>query len=189
MARKLEPSTVRVTVVAMTSKGPEGLAPTSAEHAWLDAQERAVWLSLTGIIFRLPAALDAQLQRDAGLNYFEYLVLAILSEQPREVLQMSELARITSASLSRLSHVAKRLELAGFMRREQDIIDGRCTNAVLTRAGRKKVVDAAPHHVAEVRRLVFDGLTQAQLRQLGRVNDMVLDRVAPGGLGEPFTHR
>lgn len=102
---------------------------------------------------------------------------------------MSELARITSASLSRLSHVAKRLESAGFMRREQDAIDGRCTNAVLTRAGRRKVVDAAPDHVAEVRRLVFDGLTPAQLKQMRRVNDMVLDRVAPGSLGEPFTHR
>ena len=98
---------------------------TSDEPVWLDAQERAVWLSLTGVMFRLPAALDTQLQREAGLTYFEYLVLAIVSEQDGHVLRMSELARVTSASLSRLSHVAKRLESAGLLRREQDADDRR----------------------------------------------------------------
>lgn len=159
---------------------------TSDEPVWLDAQERAVWLSLTGVMFRLPAALDTQLQREAGLTYFEYLVLAIVSEQDGHVLRMSELARVTSASLSRLSHVAKRLESAGLLRREQDADDRRCTNAVLTKAGMKTVVAAAPDHVAEVRRLVFDGLSPAQLQQLRRISDVLLDSIAPGSAGEPF---
>ena len=40
-------------------------APTQApEPRWLDGIERDAWLSLIGVIIRLPAAMDAQLQRD-----------------------------------------------------------------------------------------------------------------------------
>ena len=80
---------------------------------WLDAEERAAWLSLSRTIVKLPSALDAQLERDADLNYFEYLVMAMLSEQETRTLRMSQLAALSNASLSRLSHVAKRLENAG----------------------------------------------------------------------------
>jgi hypothetical protein len=50
--------------------------------------------------------LDAQLQRDADLTFFEYMVLALLSGQPGRTMPVSALAAAISASLSRLSHVA-----------------------------------------------------------------------------------
>jgi MFS family permease len=59
-----------------------------------------------GPMFRLPAALDAQLQVDAGLSFVEYMVLAMLSESPGRSRRMSELAALTGTSLSRLSHLA-----------------------------------------------------------------------------------
>src|SRR3712207_7793384 len=43
------------------------------------------------ILTLLPAALDAQLQRDAGLSHFEYMVLAMLSERPSRTARMTEL--------------------------------------------------------------------------------------------------
>ena len=49
---------------------------------WLDERERAAWLALTSVLIRLPAALDAQLRRDAGISHFEYAVMAGLSEAP-----------------------------------------------------------------------------------------------------------
>ena len=67
-------------------------AGAAEEPRWLSPQERAAWLSLVGVMVKLPAALDAQLQRDAGLSYFEYMVLAMLSAQPDRTLRMSELA-------------------------------------------------------------------------------------------------
>jgi DNA-binding MarR family transcriptional regulator len=151
------------------------------EPRWLDADERAAWLSLAGVVTLLPGALDAQLQRDAGLSHFEYMVLAMLSERPTRTMRMSDLAGLTNGSLSRLSHVARRLEGQGFLTRQACREDRRATNAVLTDAGHAKVVATAPGHVATVRRLVFDVLTPAQRSQLHDIGDRILGQVAPDG--------
>jgi len=151
-----------------------------APTRWLDAEERATWLSLSRIIVKLPTALDNQLERDADLNYFEYIVMAVLSEQDDRTLRMSQLAALTNASLSRLSHVAKRLGARGFLERSPDPGDGRYTRASLTNAGMAKVVSSAPGHVTAVRELVFDALADTQQRQLRDTINAILDRVDPG---------
>lgn len=156
---------------------PEEEARRVSTVHWLDAEERSAWLALNRLVTRLPSALDAQLERDADLNYFEYLVLAILSEQPDRTLRIKELAAATNASLSRLSHVAKRLEGRGLLHRQPDPHDGRCTRAELTDTGMSSVVAAAPGHVATVRALVIDALTPAQLRDLDIANHRILDRI------------
>ena len=115
---------------------------------------------------RLPATLDAQLQRDAGISHFEYQVLSMLSMPPQRTLRMSILAVLAEGSLPRLSQVVGRLEKRGWVRRTPDPEDGRYTLAVLTDQGWAKVARAAPGHVETVRRLVFDPLTKAQIRQL-----------------------
>ncbi|HLH82894.1 MAG TPA: MarR family transcriptional regulator, partial [Trebonia sp.] len=102
---------------------------------WLSAEEQAAWRPFAALLFRLPAALDAQLQRDAGISHFEYMVLASLSEAPGRTLRMSELAAMASGSLSRLSHVVSRMERRGWVRREPCPGDGRFINAVLTADG------------------------------------------------------
>jgi len=155
--------------------------PSAPAPRWLTPDERATWLSLVGVIVKLPAALDAQLQRDSGLSYFEYMVLAMLSEQPGRLMRMSELAGAINASLSRLSHIAKRLEGQGFITRQPDPADGRYTNAVLTDAGNAAVVAAAPGHVMAVRSLIFDALTADQLHGLREAGDRILAKVDPGG--------
>ncbi|MBO4253138.1 MarR family winged helix-turn-helix transcriptional regulator [Streptomyces griseorubiginosus] len=149
------------------------------EPRWLDAEEQATWMALTGVLVRLPAALDAQLQRDAGISHFEYQVLAGLSMTPGRTLRMSELADFAVASLSRLSHTVKRLEKQGWVRRRSDPADGRCTLAILTDTGWDKVVATAPGHVAEVRRLVFEPLTKAQQRQLREAGRRIHHTISP----------
>jgi DNA-binding MarR family transcriptional regulator len=148
---------------------------------WLDDEERAAWLSLVSVLIKLPAALDAQLQRDAGLSHFEYNVLAALSEVPGGSLRMSVLAAHADGSLPRLSQVIARLERRGLVRRTPDPDDGRYTLAVLTDAGRDAVTAAAPGHVETVRRLVFDPLTKARTRQLLDICRRVLAAVDPAG--------
>jgi DNA-binding MarR family transcriptional regulator len=125
----------------------------------------------------LPWALECQLQQDAGLSFIEYHVLARLSEDPQHTLRMSELAMLTNASLSRLSHLVKRLESRGLVRREADPADGRFTNAILTNAGYKLLVASAPGHVARVRSLVIDALDAAELRQLHDASKRLLARI------------
>jgi DNA-binding MarR family transcriptional regulator len=152
----------------------------TAEPQWLTGQERDAWIPLVGMLIKLPAALDAQLQRDAGLSHFEYMVLSRLSEAPGHTLRMSDLAILANGSLSRLSHVVTRLERRGWIRRESCPADGRYTNAVLTHDGWAKVVAAAPGHVAAVRQLVVDALSPEQIGQLRDIAQQIMGRVVPG---------
>ena len=127
------------------------------------------WRALASVMGRLDAALDAQLRADAGLSHFDYAVLSTLSDAPDRTLRMSELAFMAEGSLSRLSQVVSRLENKGWVHRSPDPADGRYTLATLTESGWATVVTAAPRHVREVRRLVFDPLTRAQVRQLAAI--------------------
>lgn len=141
--------------------------------------EQQVWRRFIEVLVKLPAALEGQLQRDAGLTHIGYLVLAQLSEREDRRMAMSRLAKKASSSLSRLSHVVARLESQGLVRRERDPEDGRVQIAVLTDEGMAKIVAAAPGHVEAVQDLVFDRLTPAQVRQLSKLCEALLKSSTP----------
>jgi DNA-binding MarR family transcriptional regulator len=151
------------------------------EPRWLQGIERDAWLSLIGVIIRLPAAMDAQLQRDAGLSHFEYTVMVNLSNTDGHVLRMSQLAGLCHSSLSRLSHVVARLERRGWLRRDPCPDDGRATLATLTDDGFAKLASAAPGHVEAVRAFVIDALDERQLRELTAIGDTILKRLDEDG--------
>lgn len=149
---------------------------------WLNEREHDAWLETAVLITRLPAALDAQLLRDSQISFFEYQVLSMLSMAPDRTRRMSDLAAVTSSSLSRLSHVVSRLEKRGLVARSRCPGEaGRATNAMLTEAGMAKVVEAAPGHVAQVRELLIDGLAPDQLRSLTEIGSLVRRRMDPTG--------
>jgi DNA-binding MarR family transcriptional regulator len=148
---------------------------------WLDEEQQRAWNLFAYALVRLPAVLDAQMQRDAGMSQFEYIVLATLSVAPERTLRMSVLAGYTAGSLARLGNVVTRLERKGWVRRSPDPADGRYTLAMLTDDGWNKVVATAPAHVAEVKRLIFDPLTRAQQRQLGVIAERMLRAAEPDG--------
>jgi DNA-binding MarR family transcriptional regulator len=148
-----------------------------AEPRWLTDDEQRTWRKLAVVLTRLPAALDAQLQRDSDMSHFAYWVLAMLSEAPARSLRMSELAARANSSQSRLSHQMSRLEQRGWVRRERSPEDARGNVAVLTGKGWDALVEAAPGHVAAVRAYVFEGLSAAQLRQLDAVCTALLARL------------
>jgi len=144
---------------------------------WLTAAELDSWLSLVRLMTWLPWSIDQQLQRDSNLGMVEYQVLAMLSNRPERRMRMSVLAEVTNASLSRLSHLVKRLEKRGLVRREPDPADGRFTNAILTDEGFQTLAEAAPGHVAHVRALVIDVLSPEQLRRLGQAAGRIMSRI------------
>jgi DNA-binding MarR family transcriptional regulator len=152
------------------------------EPRWLNAEERDTWLALAGMLMLLGPALDAQLQRDAGISHFEYQVLAVLSESPERTARMSYLAQLANGSLSRLSHTVSRLEKRGWVTRCAHPTNGRITLATLTEEGWAKVVATAPDHVETVRRLVFDPLTKTQQRHLTEAGRRIVHALDPDGL-------
>ena len=148
---------------------------------WLDERQLAAWVRLAAVMELLPAALDSQLRRDAGLTHFEYFCLATLSEAPERTLRMTALAQQTNATLPRLSHVVRKLEERGFVERFPCPQDRRATNARLTDQGWETIVATAPGHVAAVREAVIDALTPEQVDQLHAIAEAVLGRIDPDG--------
>ena len=146
---------------------------------WLDPDERRAWLKLVAVVTLLPAALDSQLQRDADLTHTGYMVLAMLSESPGRRLRMSEVASRTNSSAPRVSHVVRKLEDRGWVRREADPADGRGQFAVLTDAGWEHIVATAPGHVEAVRRMVFDVLEREDVAALEELGAKLLTRLDP----------
>lgn len=153
----------------------------SMDTKWLTPEERAAWVRLAAVLELLPGVLDSQLRRDAELTHFEYFVLAMLSEAPEQTLRMTALALRTNATLTRLSHVVRRLEERGLVERAPCPEDARATNAHLTSLGWAKVRDTAPGHVANVREHVIDALAPEQVAQLTAISDAILARLDPDG--------
>ncbi len=142
---------------------------------WLDDDEQAIWRAYLATVQLVDEALDRQLQRDAGMPHAYYMLLAMLSEAPGRSLRMSDLAAVTHSSQSRVSHAVSRLEELGWVHREPSPDDRRGSVAVLTDTGYEVLAKAAPGHVEAVRQALFDPLTAAQVRQLGRICEAVLE--------------
>ena len=133
---------------------------------WLSAAEQETWRSFVGGCHAFFAAIDAQLQRDAGMPLAYYEILVQLSEAPGRALRMSQLAEATAASKSRVSHAVARLEERGWVRRMDCPTDRRGQIAELTDNGYAVLEAAAPGHVEQVRRTLFDPLTPEQVTGL-----------------------
>lgn len=144
---------------------------------WLSEDELAAWMPLAGVMLRFNSALDSQLIRDSDLTHFDYLCLAMLSEEDGFLTSMSKLAGRTNASLSRLSHVISKLERRGFVSRCPSDISKRVTNVRMTDQGYDVLVGAAPGHVEHVRRLIFDDLSPEDVDNLRRLMTHVLENI------------
>ncbi|WP_315093288.1 MarR family transcriptional regulator [uncultured Cellulomonas sp.] len=148
--------------------------PDSSTAPTLSGEDLQTWSSLATVLEWLPAALDAQLQRDAELSHFEYGILFALADAPDRTLRMSVLAGYANSSLSRLSRAVARLETKEWVRRAPDASDGRYTLATLTDRGVEKLDQATPGHVRTVRQLVLDPLTQAQAGQVREISRRIM---------------
>lgn len=145
---------------------------------WLSSQERRAWLTMVATHMQLMPTLEADLQLEGTVSFFEYQVLAMLSES-EDALAMSELAARTNASLSRLSHVARKLESRGLMARSPSSEDARVTMAKITEAGMAEIVRLSPFHVASVRARFLDSLDAQDLADIGRIGAKILAHLDP----------
>lgn len=145
---------------------------------WLSETEQETWRSFVGSCHAFFAAIDAQLQRDAGMPLAYYEILVQLSEAPGRALRMTQLAEATAASKSRVSHAVARLEERGWVRRVDCPTDRRGQIAELTDQGYAVLAAAAPGHVEQVRRTLFDPLTPEQVSQLHAISAAI--RIAVG---------
>lgn len=159
----------------------------SDDRAEMSVEDLTAWSSVATMLERLPAALDAQLQRDSGLTHFEYGILYALDCAPDRSLRLSTLAGYASCTLSRLSRAISRMESRGWVERVIDPRDGRFTLGVLTSEGHDKVLESTPGHNALVRSLIFDALTRNQLKQLAIISRRISTGIGPDMIWTPPT--
>ncbi|AYG82277.1 Transcriptional regulator SlyA [Streptomyces hundungensis] len=151
---------------------------TSAPN-WLSDEEQRTWRAYLHATRLLEDHLDRQLQRDAGMPHVYYGLLVQLSQAPRRRMRMTELAKNSKITRSRLSHAVARLENNGWIRREDCPSDKRGQLAILTDAGYEVLERTAPGHVAAVRQAMFDRLTPAQVDQLGEIMRVMAQGLQP----------
>lgn len=122
--------------------------------------ELGAWRGMLRVHSALIRELDADLTAAHHLPLRSYEVLLVLDGAPQHRLRMSDLSRSALLSASGVSRLVDRLEAEGLVERRRCDSDGRGFFAVLTEAGRVKLSEARPTHLAGIRRLFlqhFDG--------------------------------
>jgi DNA-binding MarR family transcriptional regulator len=115
--------------------------------------------------------------RDAGdLSYVQFQLLATLGDRPDGSARMTDLADGVVYSRSGLTYQAGLLEQAGLVTRAPSREDERSTTVTITDAGRAVLDRVFPGHVAALRSLFLDPLSDDDVRALG------------GALGKVRTH-
>jgi DNA-binding MarR family transcriptional regulator len=143
------------------------------ETRWLSTDEQQAWRGFLTATHTLFSAVEGQLQRESGIPHGYYEILVRLSESPGRELRMSQLAEASTSSKSRLSHAVARLEERGWVERLDCETDRRGQVARLTEVGFAALAAAAPSHVEQVRRVLFDRLTDEQVAQLTAISNAI----------------
>ena len=148
------------------------------EVQWLDEREAAAWRGLQFMQMRLEAELSRQLAAGSSLSLQDFVVLVALTDQPDGRLRAFELARVLGWDKTRLSHHLKRMLQRGLVDKQVCPTDRRGYFVAVTDSGRASIEAAAPGHVAAVRRLFVDLVSDDELEAIISVTTRVLDRLA-----------
>jgi DNA-binding MarR family transcriptional regulator len=148
---------------------------------WLNDRESQAWRGLVMATQALNAQVERDLIADAGLSMADYAVLANLSEIDGRRLRATDLAERLSWSRSRLSHQVGRMETRGLVKRESCGEDARGSFVALTDEGYETIANAAPNHVASVRRHLFAALSPAEVDSLANVMIVIAAHLSANG--------
>jgi DNA-binding MarR family transcriptional regulator len=146
----------------------------TTKPAPLTELEQAAWRSLAKLIVLLPRAIDDDLARRSDLTLTRYVVLMRLSEAPGRTLRMGDLAFGATLSPSRLTRVVAGLADEGLVTRCTADDDARVALVTLTDAGMSRLEEVWPHHLAGVRELVLDRLSNRDLSDLRRITEKLV---------------
>src|SRR5688572_24962600 len=142
----------------------------------LNARELAAWRGFLRVHASLVRDLDRELEEAHGLPLSHYEVLLHLANAPDERMRMSDLASSVLLSQSGVTRLVDRLVRAGHVVRQPCPEDRRVLYAQLTVAGRTRLSEARPTHLAGVRTRFLAHFDDADLDELAAA----WERVQPG---------
>ena len=144
---------------------------------WLTAAEERAWRGYRRMRTLLDLQISRDLATDSGLSDSDYDVLSTLTEAPEPIWRASDLAARLLWSSSRLAHHVGRMERRGLVVRGGCSEDGRGATIALTEDGWRQLREAAPQHVASVRRHFIDRLAPAEIGALANISAKVLEQL------------
>ena len=150
--------------------------PTSTAPLWLDDQQQEAWRAYVTASRMVNRAVDRDLKEMFDLVSDDYGILVVLSESPGRRRRFGDLAHELRFPKAHLTYRFQRLESQGLVERERCEDDGRGAYAHLTDRGAAVLTEAAPFHVASVRRHLFDFLDEDLVQQLHAAMSAVIDR-------------
>lgn len=144
---------------------------------WLSAEEQRSWRAFIRLHQKVSSRLTADLQAHSKLSGADFEVLVALTDVPEGRVRFQELAREIDWEQSRLSHQIRRMAGRDLVAREECAEDGRGAFVVITDHGREVIEAAAAKHVVTVRRLFIDALSPEELAELGRLSELINERI------------
>ena len=120
--------------------------------------------------------IEQHLRTEGDLSYVQFQLLARLADA-HGPLTMTQLADGVVYSRSGLTYQAGLLEKAGLITRGPSPDDERATLVTITDNGRALFGRVLPGHIQVARRLLFDALSDDDLRHLGDIMTRVRDHM------------
>ncbi len=132
----------------------------------LEPGKLAAYFALMEVGSLLQHAVEQQLRDEGGLSYVQFQILAVLDEAPEGRQLMTDLADRLVHSRSGLTYQVAQLAAGGLVTREPSADDERSIMVVTTPEGRALLDRVLPGHVEIVQRLLFTGLSGADIAAL-----------------------
>jgi DNA-binding MarR family transcriptional regulator len=150
---------------------------TSVERAeGLDPRELETLFVLIEAVSLLQHQVEQHLRTEGDLSYVQFQLLARLADADVQ-LTMTQLADGVVYSRSGLTYQAGLLEKAGLITRGPNPDDERGTLVGITENGVALVRNVLPGHIQVVRTMLFDPLSDDDLRHLGDIMTRVRDHM------------
>jgi DNA-binding MarR family transcriptional regulator len=156
----------------------------STEPQWLNSQEDRAWRAFIHAHHRVMVRLNQLQLQESGLTLADYELLAVLSGDADGRMPAGEVCALLQWEKSRLAHQVRHLKEQGLVSREPNPADGRSSLICLLPAGRRSIEEAAPQHVHNVRRLLIDLFSPAELDMMTALHERVMAHLAEDGSSE-----
>jgi DNA-binding MarR family transcriptional regulator len=153
-----------------------GIDPGTGEVRGLDDAELDTYFALMEAVSLLQHRVEQQLHAEGQISYVQFQLLARLAAA-RGQLTMTELADGVVYSRSGLTYQAGLLERAGLITRGPSPDDDRATLVTITDSGRAMLGQVMPGHIAVVRQLLLQPLSDGDVGQLGDIMTRVRDHM------------
>ena len=126
----------------------------------------AAWVRLLRSHAALVRLFNAQLVSEHGLTINDYEVLLLLSHAGDARMRRTDLAERVQLTPSGVTRLLDGLEQAGLVERAECPTDRRVTYAQLTDAGRERLEEASRAHLASIRELFEEHLSEPEVEAL-----------------------